>query len=44
MVDQLDRDYELCSYNQHPFQLHTYQLHNKYLQKINEDYKTISEG
>ena len=26
MVDQLDRDFELVSYNQHPFQLFIYEV------------------
>ena len=36
MADQLDRDYELMSYNYHPGQLYMYRLHNKAIQRQNE--------
>jgi len=44
LVDQIDRDFELVSYNTHPFQLFTYETHNKYLAKENEDYETRKSG
>ena len=44
MADQLDRDYELCSYNQHPLQLFAYKLHNKYLQQLNQEIEDNEKG
>ena len=44
MVDQLDRDFELVSHNQHPYQLFTYEAHNKYLARENEDYELQVKG
>lgn len=35
MADQLDRDYELLSYNTHPYQLYIYELRNRYLRANN---------
>lgn len=29
MVDQADRDWELVSYNTHPYQMFAYEIHNK---------------
>lgn len=29
MVDQVDRDWELVSYNTHPYQMFAYEVHNK---------------
>ena len=29
MVDQADRDWELVSYNTHPYQMFAYEVHNK---------------
>lgn len=37
MADQLDRDYELMSYNYHPMQLYGYKIHNDYLREQNEE-------
>jgi len=44
MVDQLDRDFELVSYNQHPFQLFTYEVNNRYLAAEHEDYEVRKSG
>ena len=44
MADQLDRDYELCTYNQHPLQLFAYKLHNRYLQKLNQEIEDHEKG
>lgn len=44
MADQLDRDYELLTYNQHPVQLFAYRLHNRFLQKQNEEWERINKG
>jgi len=44
MADQLDRDYELLTYNQHPFQLFAYRLHNRFLQRRNEKWEQINKG
>jgi len=43
-ADQLDRDYELMTYNQHPAQLFMYRLHNRYLQKRNEMWEKINKN
>lgn len=37
MADQLDRDYELMSYNYHPFQLYAYKLQNRRIKQQNEE-------
>ena len=37
MADQLDRDYELLSYNYHPFQLFAYKQQNKRIKQQNEE-------
>ena len=37
MADQLDRDYELMTYNYHPFQLYAYKLHNQRIRTQNEN-------
>lgn len=44
MADQLDRDYELISYNQHPAVLSMFQLQNKYLKKKNDEWEQINKG
>ena len=44
MIDQLDRDFELVSYNQHPFQLFTYEVNNRYLAREHEDYEVRKSG
>jgi len=44
MVDQLDRDFELVSYNQHPYQLFTYEVNNRFLAAEHEDYETRKSG
>ena len=44
MADQLDRDFELVSYNTHPFQLFTYEVNNKYLADANEEYELQKSG
>jgi len=44
LVDQLDRDFELVSYNTHPFQLFTYEVNNRYIQKENEEYEVKLSG
>jgi hypothetical protein len=44
MVDQMDRDFELVSYNQHPFQLFTYEINNKHLEMKTEDYAVHEKG
>jgi len=44
MADQLDRDYELLTYNQHPVQLFTYRLQNRFLQRRNEQWERINKG
>lgn len=43
-IDQLDRDFELVSHNQHPYQLFTYTLRNEHLQWKNEQYEQIQRG
>ena len=43
-VDQGDREFELMSYNVHPFQLLTYQANNAELQQINEDAEIRQNG
>lgn len=44
MVDQLDRDFELVSYNQHPFQLFTYEVNNRNLASEHEEYEIRKSG
>jgi len=44
MVDQLDRDFELVSYNHHPFQLFAYEMNNRYLASKNEEYLAREAG
>ena len=44
MVDQADRDFELVSYNQHPYQLLMYELNNEELQKKNEAAEMVAAG
>ena len=39
MVDQLDRDFELVSHNQHPYQLFAYEVTNRYVDYENEKYE-----
>ncbi|EGR33381.1 hypothetical protein IMG5_054710 [Ichthyophthirius multifiliis] len=43
-VDQYDRDFELMSYNQHPYQLFTYQVRNEHLEWKNQQYQQIQKG
>lgn len=43
-ADQLDRDYELMTYNQHPFQLFLYRFQNKYIKDRNEEAQKIEKG
>lgn len=43
MADQLDRDYELLSYNYHPFQLYFYKLQNKRLREENEEHQAAEK-
>ena len=44
MADQLDRDYELMSYNYHPLQLFSYKLHNDYIRAENEEADRKEKG
>lgn len=44
MADQLDRDYELISYNQHPAVLYMYQLQNSYIKKNNDMWEQTNRG
>lgn len=44
LVDQADRDFELVSYNQHPYQLLMYELNNEELQQKNENAELVSAG
>lgn len=44
MADQLDRDYELLSYNTHPAQLFLYELRNNYIRDTNEQAETLEKG
>jgi hypothetical protein len=44
MADQLDRDYELLSYNTHPAQLFIYELRNNYIRDTNEQADTLEKG
>jgi hypothetical protein len=44
LVDQLDRDVEIASYNYHPFQLFTYEVYNRNLAIENENYETKKSG
>lgn len=44
MVDQLDRDWELVSYNTHPFQLFAYEVHNKQIAYETENKKIKDAG
>merc|ERR1711907_458440 len=43
-ADQIDRDFELVSHNQHPYQLFAYEISNKYLEEMNEEYETRKAG
>lgn len=43
-VDQGDREFELISYNQHPYQLLNYQLQNEELQKNTENQELRNSG
>ncbi|KAL4493628.1 hypothetical protein ABPG72_004121 [Tetrahymena utriculariae] len=43
-VDQLDRDFELISYNTHPYQLFTYTVRNEHLAWKNEQYEKVQKG
>jgi len=43
-ADQIDRDFELVSYNTHPFQLFTYEVNNRFLPQENENYETSKAG
>jgi hypothetical protein len=44
MADQLDRDYELLSYNTHPAQLFIYELRNNYIRHVNEEAESAKKG
>ena len=44
MADQLDRDYELLSYNTHPMQLFMYELRNNYIRHVNEQAESAEKG
>ncbi|CAK87855.1 unnamed protein product (macronuclear) [Paramecium tetraurelia] len=44
MVDQIDRDFELVSYNSHPYQLFTYTIWNQYLANQQEAYEQRKNG
>lgn len=44
MADQLDRDYELLSYNTHPAQLFIYELRNNYIRHVNEQAESAEKG
>ncbi|CAK89553.1 unnamed protein product (macronuclear) [Paramecium tetraurelia] len=44
MVDQIDRDFELVSYNSHPYQLFTYTVWNQYLANQQEAYEQRKNG
>lgn len=44
MADQLDRDYELMTYNQHPVQLFFYRMQNRYLQQRKVKQDQIDKG
>lgn len=44
MADQLDRDYELLSYNTHPAQLFLYELRNNYIRHVNEEAESAEKG
>lgn len=44
MADQLDRDYELLSYNTHPAQLFIYELRNNYIRHTNEQAESAEKG
>jgi hypothetical protein len=44
MVDQLDRDFELVSHNTHPFQLFAYEVNNRSISKLQENYETQKRG
>jgi hypothetical protein len=43
-ADQGDREFELMSYNVHPFQLFTYESNNQELQELNEANETRKAG
>jgi len=44
MADQLDRDYELLSYNTHPGQLFLYEMRNKAIRDQNEEAEKAEKG
>jgi len=44
MADQLDRDFELFTYNTHPYQLHAYKYANSILDKELEDQRIKESG
>lgn len=44
MADQLDRDYELLSYNTHPAQLFIYELRNNFIRQTNEEADQVEKG
>jgi hypothetical protein len=44
MADQLDRDFELISHNQHPHQLWIYDLQNQYVSEEMEEYELKMSG
>lgn len=44
LADQADRDFELISYNQHPYQLMMYELNNQELQQRNEEAEMVAAG
>ena len=39
MADQLDRDFELISYNTHPFQMFAYEVRNNQIAYETEKFK-----
>lgn len=43
-ADQGDREFELMSYNVHPFQLYTYEMNNLELQNLNENQELRNAG
>ena len=44
MVDQLDRDFELVSHNQHPYQLFVYEVNNRSLARQQENFDLQQAG
>ncbi len=44
MADQLDRDYELLSYNTHPAQLFIYEVRNNYIRDTNQEADQQEKG